>query len=66
MKNTIRVQDHPLVAVANRNVQTIAEHKYFEEKYYEIDKDLYADGLLSPMDVLMSEVSDEDMDDLLF
>lgn len=30
MENTIRVQDHPLVALGNRNVQTINEYKYFE------------------------------------
>ena len=66
MENTIRVQDHPLVAVGNRNVQTIAEYKYFEEMSYDIDKDIYSDGLLSPMDLLMSELSDEDVDDLPF
>tara|TARA_R100001509_G_C4691497_1_gene156990 strand:- start:71 stop:271 length:201 start_codon:yes stop_codon:yes gene_type:complete len=40
MENTIRVQDHPLVALGNRNLQTIAEHavaqsELFEEMHYD-------------------------------
>ena len=70
MKNTIRVQDHPLVAVGNRNVQTINQYKYFEEKYYDIDKDWYADGLLRPDSVEMMVANDsfydDDIDDLPF
>ena len=66
MENTIRVQDHPLVALQNRNIQAQDEYHYFEEMSYDIDKDIYSDGLLSPMDLLMSELFDEDEDDLPF
>ena len=70
MQNTIRVQDHPLVAVAHRNVLTINEYKYFEEMSYDIDKDWYADGLLCPdsVDLMIANDSfyDGDIDDLPF
>lgn len=62
MKNTILAQDHPLVAVANRNVQTINEYKYFEEMSYDIE-DIYAEGITSSCSV--SELFYED-DDLPF
>jgi len=63
MKNTIRVQDHPLVAVANHNVQTIADYKYFEEKYWDIEE-VYADGVTCSCSV--SELfDDEDTESIL-
>lgn len=65
MENTIKAQDHPLVAVANRNVQTIAEYKYFEEMCYDIDMNVF-DIELSPMDLLLNQLFDEDVDDLPF
>ncbi len=39
MDNTIRVQDHPLVALQNRNIQAQDEHNYLnhisaEEQFY--------------------------------
>lgn len=54
MKNTILAQDHPLVAVANRNVQTINEYKYFEEMSY-------AEGVTSSCSVSELFYDDDDL-----
>lgn len=40
MDNTIRVQDHPLVALGNRNVQAIDEYNYFESEYLDYMNDI--------------------------
>ena len=76
MENTIRVKDHPLVALGNRNIQSQDEYyflnsDYVQEYYWDIEKDYRADGLLCPdsVDLMIANESfcdDDDDDDLPF
>lgn len=64
MKNTIRVQDHPLVALGNRNIQSQDEYNYVV--YHEEMQKEHLDYMTSITPFVGNVLFDDVDDDLPF